>query len=253
MTAASVIAALCLPGDARVDQRVPKKLLVENGAPTAADKRQINDGIEELLWLAALKPATIGVPVYRDNTREYLEIAVLSFTLRPGAKAARLTELVHRAIPYPVFLIQSQPTGLALSLAHLRWSQGQSGQTVLDGALVQAHLEQSVEEEEKMGRGEDGTVSSGASPLPPVSSSPPLSAFLASLNVTSQPRQHLQALYQGWMERFEAYRRRPVDGQLHARDRRRRRRTPTRGSGRARTPHAGNRQSPRPCDQGKPA
>ena len=51
----------CLP-DARVDQRVPKKLLLEHGAPTAADKRQINDGIEELLWVAALKPTTIGVP-----------------------------------------------------------------------------------------------------------------------------------------------------------------------------------------------
>ena len=74
-----------------MDQRVPKKLLVENGAPTAADKRQINDGIEELVWLAALKPATIGVPVYRDETREYLEIAVLALTLRAGAKAARLS------------------------------------------------------------------------------------------------------------------------------------------------------------------
>ena len=53
MTAGTVIAALGLPAEARVDQRVPKKLLVENGAPTAADKRQINDGIEELLWLAS--------------------------------------------------------------------------------------------------------------------------------------------------------------------------------------------------------
>ena len=178
MTSASVIAALSLPADARVDQRVPKKLLVENGAPTAADKRQINDGIEELLWLAALKPATIGVPVYRDETREYLEIAVLSLTLRAGAKASRLTELVHRAIPYPVFLIQSQPTGLTLSLSHLRWSQGQSGQTVLDGPLVTALVE---------------------------TNSLVTQAFLAALNVTAQPRRHLHALYQGWIERFEAH------------------------------------------------
>jgi len=178
MTPASVIAALSLPADARVDQRVPKKLLVENGAPTAADKRQINDGIEELLWLAALKPATIGVPIYRDETREYLEIAVLSLTLRAGAKASRLTELVHRAIPYPVFLIQSQPTGLTLTLSHLRWSQGQSGQSVLDGPLVTALVE---------------------------TDSPVTHAFLAALNVTAQPRRHLHALYQGWIERFEAY------------------------------------------------
>jgi hypothetical protein len=178
MTASSVIAALCLPADARVDQRVPKKLLVENGAPTAADKRQINDGIEELHWLAALKPATIGVPIFRDDTREYLEVAVLALTLRAGAKAPRLTELIHRAIPYPVFLIQSQPGGLTLSLSHLRWSQGQSGQTVLDDPLITATVD----------------AETGAT-----------EAFLASLAVTNQPRQHLHALYQGWMERFEAH------------------------------------------------
>jgi Domain of unknown function (DUF4391) len=178
INAASIIAALGLPADARVDQRVPKTLLVENGAPTAADKRQINNGIEELQWVAALKPATIGVPAYSDANREYLEIAVLSLTLRTEAKTSRLTELIHRAIPYPVLLIQSQATSVALSLAHLRWSQVQAGQTVLDGPLVTAALD---------------------------SESSTTSGFLASLNVASQPHTNLQALYQGWIERFEAY------------------------------------------------
>ena len=50
------IAALALPDDALVDRRVPKTLLIENGAPTAADKRRIREGIEEIQWLAALKP-----------------------------------------------------------------------------------------------------------------------------------------------------------------------------------------------------
>jgi hypothetical protein len=102
------IIALDLPKDAQVNQRVPKKLLVEHGAPTAGDKRLINEGIEELRWRAALKPHTVGVPEYRDTEREYLEIAVLSLALRPGAKRARLEELVHRAVPYPVFLVTTQ-------------------------------------------------------------------------------------------------------------------------------------------------
>jgi hypothetical protein len=72
MTPADLIAALDLPAAARVDQRVPKKLLLENGAPTATDKRAIADGVEELIWLAALKPTTIGVAAYRDEAREYL-------------------------------------------------------------------------------------------------------------------------------------------------------------------------------------
>jgi len=78
VTASQVIEALGLPAGARVDQRVPKKLLIENSAPTAADKKLINDGVEHLTWVAALKPTTIGVPEFRDDVREYLEIAVLT-------------------------------------------------------------------------------------------------------------------------------------------------------------------------------
>lgn len=178
MTVGDIIAATQVPAAARVDQRVPKKLLVENGAPTAADKRQINEGIDELVWLAALKPTTIGVPAYRDEVREYLEIAVLSVVLRPEAKAPRLTELIHRSIPYPVLLIQCQASGITLSVAHLRWSQGQAGQTVLDSAVVTAAVDPSK---------------------------PATSAFLTSLNLSQQPRQNLHAVYQGWIERFEAH------------------------------------------------
>ena len=172
-----VLAALALPAEAAVGQRVPKKLLLENGAPTAADKRQITEGVEELAWVAALKPATVGVPSFRDEVREYLEIAVLSLVLRPTGRATRLAELVHRAIPYPVFLILSQPPVLTLSLAHLRWSQGQSGRMVLDGAPVTAALDSDV---------------------------PWMGAFLASLTITAQPRQDLCAFYQGWLDRFDA-------------------------------------------------
>jgi hypothetical protein len=50
VTAIDLIAALDLPPTARVDRRVPKKLLVENGAPTAADRRHINSGVDEVLW-----------------------------------------------------------------------------------------------------------------------------------------------------------------------------------------------------------
>lgn len=108
MNAEAFLAALDLPASCQVDQRVPKKLLLENGAPTAADKLQITEGIEECWWLATLKPTTIGVPAYRDTLREYLEIVVLRLTLRAGAKAARLVDLVHRAVPYPVLLLTEQ-------------------------------------------------------------------------------------------------------------------------------------------------
>ena len=112
---ADLLTALNLPPGCLVDQRVPKKLLVENGAPTAADKRKISEGIEELHWLASLKPNTIGVSDYCDDVREYLEIALLSVTLRPEAKAGRLAELIHRAIPYCYCYESSSPSSSSIS------------------------------------------------------------------------------------------------------------------------------------------
>ena len=72
LEAAELIEALHLPASCRVDQRVPKKMLIENGAPTTADKRLLNDAIAEIQWVAALKPNTVGVSDYRYEEREYL-------------------------------------------------------------------------------------------------------------------------------------------------------------------------------------
>lgn len=175
MTPDWIIDALDLPVSSRVDQRVPKKLLLENGAPTAADKRIINDGIDELRWLAALKPTTIGVPAFRDDVREYLEIAVLHLVLRGGSKVSRLVELVHRAVPYPLLLVAEQGGRSGLSAAHKRWSQSETGKTVLEGGVVDVTLE------------EDADCGHGP-------------AFREALALGKQSRSSLYGLYQGWID-----------------------------------------------------
>lgn len=175
VNATDLIAALDLPPGVRVDRRVPKTLLVEHGASTAADKRHINDGIEELLWLAALKPTTIGVPEYRDEVREYLEIAVLHLALRAGANVKRLVELVHRAVPYPLILIAEQTGQISISAAHKRWAQNEMGKTVLDGEIVSANC--------------DG-----------VRDAEYLPTFFATLAIGRQTHASLYALYQSWVD-----------------------------------------------------
>jgi hypothetical protein len=177
---ADVVAALDLPAGAMVGQRVPKKLLTENGTPTATDRRAINDGVEELLWVAALKPNTIGVPAYRNELREYLEIAVLHLILRAGSKAPRLIALTHRAVRYPVLLLAARPDGASVSAAHKRWSQGEAGKTVLDGDVVEASLNAA----------RDDTVAR---------------AFSDALALNHQPRLSLHALYQGWIDTLFAF------------------------------------------------
>ena len=190
MTLELLISALALPASCRVDQRVPKKLLVENGAPTSADKRLINDCVDEAQWLAALKPNTVGVAEYRDDEREYLEVAVLCVTARPAPQAdgagavarhvntTRLAELVHRAVPYPVLLLLAAPQGLFLSLAHKRWAQNETGKVVLDGEPATVNLASDLSTEHP---------------------------FLQALALTRQPQASLLVLYQGWVDCLTAW------------------------------------------------
>ena len=173
MVAEDIIAALQLPEQARVNQRVSKKLLIENLAPTAADRKQINEGIEEVQWIAALKPGNCGIPAYRDTQREYVEVAVLHLTLRPLARPTRLMELLHRAVPHPTLLIISTPESVQLSLSHKRWAQNEAGKTVLDGEITTA-----------------------AFPIAPQITT----AFLDAVSLERQPRSDLNVLYQGWID-----------------------------------------------------
>lgn len=179
-TAQELIGALALPETCLVRQRVPKKLLAEHGATTAQDRQQIQSDIEEVVWVAALKPHLIGVPSYHDADRQYVELAVLTLQLRAEASGiVRLAGLVHRAIPYPVLLLITAVGGrLSLSLGHLRGAQNDADKMVLDGPVRVVMVSVS---------GPDGP-----------------SRFLDAMALHRQPQTDLQALYQGWIDTVDA-------------------------------------------------
>lgn len=187
------IEALALPPESRVDKRIPKKMLVEQGAPTTGDKRRIQEGIEDLVWVAALKPFNCGIPAVSGAE----EIAVLTVTLRASAKESRLIELIHRAIPYPVLLVVSRPVAdsdsvtqseeesssrdalLLLSVARKRPAQNEAGKVVVDFVVNSPNLFSA----------ESGPVEN---------------AFLASLALSGMGKADLAAVYLGWQARLEA-------------------------------------------------
>jgi hypothetical protein len=113
--------------------------------------------------------------VYRDEVREYLEVAVLHVVLRATAKLGRLIELLHRAVPYPVVAVTEQEERAHMSLAHKRWSQGEAGKTVLDGEVVAVNSAE-------------------------VNDEPTRVAFLSALALGRQPHGTLFTLYQGWID-----------------------------------------------------
>ncbi|THF84447.1 DUF4391 domain-containing protein [Cohnella fermenti] len=191
MNVTDLLSAMELSKSTAVNQRVPKKLFIENGAKTTADKRQINEGIDEIYWLATIKPSTVGVPEYRDEMREYLEIAILNVTVRSGANARRIAEFVHRAIPYPVWLLLAQDKGIKISLAHKRWAQNEKSKVVLEGEIVEIDLESHSKATLELEK-----------------------RFLDGLSLTNQRRSNIMILYQSWMDALLAWQAALLTGQF---------------------------------------
>ncbi|OYT88689.1 MAG: hypothetical protein CFE43_21220 [Burkholderiales bacterium PBB3] len=211
LSSEQLISALRLPAEATVGQRVPKKMLAENltsrGSATSADRKLLQEQIDEVTWVAALKPTNAGIPVYQDEVRSYLELAVLSVRLREGSQlapnpakvspsVARLAELVHRAIPYPVLLVLDDGARLYLSLVHIRWAQKEADKFVLDGDLIQ------------------GVFSHNGSPTASVMYAETVNAFVNAMDLSKQPRTDLLTLYQGWMDTLSAWQAAVVTGRF---------------------------------------
>jgi hypothetical protein len=169
--AASIINAFGLPPEARVDRRIAKTVLIDHGASRRADAKLVDEGIARLDWLAELSTPTIAIAA---NPPTVPAINILALTPN-GAAKARLIEIIHRAIPAPIMLITAGDTPqITLATRHI----GEDGRTLALGPILTS---------------------------PPVGADAQASAFVASLALAALPRTDLAALYEGLIERVEAF------------------------------------------------
>lgn len=174
VTLEALAAAFALP-PGEPARRVPKASLAEN-VPTAADRRLIDGKLARLEWIAAINPATTGIPA-GENDGLTIDTINLLAALTRGPIPPRLAEIIHRAIPKPVILIhrdEGSGMGAALSLAPKRAAEREADRVVTTALF------------------DTGPLASGEA------------ALLAELALPSLPTRNLAALYGGLIERVEA-------------------------------------------------
>ena len=173
-----IVGAMGLPPAGRVDRRVPKTVLSEHGASSAAQRKMIDRTVERLDWLATLSPATAGVAARTDGERPVSEIQLLALTAR-GVPTQALLTIIHRAIPYPLILLSRLLSGaVRVSLAPLRNAERLHERMVVERLIVAPDL---------------------TAPL-----DAPAEAFVSSLYIGTLPQADLGALYEGLVQRVEA-------------------------------------------------
>lgn len=177
MIADDIIGALALPGAASRPTRIPKTVLNERGATSAADRKLIDAVIDRLDWLATLSPASIGVAASDDAERPVAAIQLLALQVR-AEPTQRLLTIIHRAIPLPVILLTSFGEIARMSLAPLRRAERIADAMVVERLITSPPLGPKLDDAGQ--------------------------AFLASLPVSRLPQTDLGALYEALIWRVEA-------------------------------------------------
>jgi len=173
--------AIAFPEAALLGKRVPKKQFIEVGTLGSTDKNLFRENVQNVYWEYTLKPSTCPVLPYRDNEREYLEVAVLQVEMNSSKGLKRIAELIHRVIPYALMLGFYTETGeVALSIAPKRFSQAEQGAFVAERFYTTGWMDG------------DGF-------------NPQETAFIASLAWDTMPLQTYGTLYNAWTDRFAGY------------------------------------------------
>ena len=172
---------ISFPEAALLGKRVPKKQFLESGELVAGDKKLFRENVKNVYWEFTLKSSTCPVLPFRDNEREYLEIAVLQVEMNSHKGHKRIAEIIHRVIPYPLMLGFYTETGdIALSIAPKRFSQAEHGAFVAERTYTTGWM--------NIGAFNDREA-----------------AFVASLAWYKMSLQTYGTLYNAWTDRFTGY------------------------------------------------
>jgi hypothetical protein len=172
---------ISFPESALLGKRVPKKQFLESGGLAASDKKLFRENVKSVYWEYTLKPSTCSVLPFRDNEREYLEVAILQIELASQKGHRRIAEIIHRVIPYPLILgFYTGSDEFALSIAPKRFSHAEQGAFVAERYCTTGWM--------KKGKLNEWEAS-----------------FIASLAWNNMPLQHYGALYSAWADRLTGY------------------------------------------------
>lgn len=189
------------PESAYMHKRVAKKMFLENASLGARDKKLFRENVKNVYWEYTLKPSTCPVLPYRDNDREYLEVAILQVELNAQKGHKRIAEIIHRVIPYPLMIgfyvgttehteytekeknnsVSSVVnSSFALSIAPKRFSQAEYGAFVAERFYTTGWINSEALSDQE-------------------------SAFVASLAWGNMPLQTYGTVYNAWTDRFTGY------------------------------------------------
>lgn len=123
---------MAIPEKCLLDKTLFKKLFQEHADLDVTDKKALKDDIDKIRWVYTLKPTTINIAPFKNEERDYDEVAVIQVDLLSAKRAQRIAAFVNKAIPYPIVLVFTFNDTIAVCVADKRINQADKTKWVIE-------------------------------------------------------------------------------------------------------------------------
>lgn len=106
-----------------IDKRLTKAFFLKNFDLSASEKKLLNNNIQEMHWLASIKPITANIPAVINDEYKYEEIQVMVCTVADNTLetfAEKCMQLFQKYIPYQMLVIVEDSNGFKINVCDKR-------------------------------------------------------------------------------------------------------------------------------------
>ncbi|MCY3674575.1 MAG: DUF4391 domain-containing protein [Rhodobacteraceae bacterium] len=127
---------MAIPKKCLLNKPLFKKLFLEHAKLDVTDKKALQNDIKKIRWVYTLKPSTVNISAYRDDVREFDEIAIIQIDLTNTSRTQRIAAFVNKAIPYPILLVFKFADTIAISVSDKRINQADKSKRIAQKELL---------------------------------------------------------------------------------------------------------------------
>lgn len=134
---------LQLPERCLVNKRITKAFYLRNFRLASAEKKLLNTTINNINWLASIKPTNANIPMVKKEDQLFEEIQVISCNVSNNqldSNVKKYIEFIQKYIPYEVLLIIEDNSHFILNVCNKRVNQNDTNKRIIEDYFTSPSL-----------------------------------------------------------------------------------------------------------------
>tara|TARA_R110002049_G_scaffold275725_1_gene453838 strand:- start:14924 stop:15694 length:771 start_codon:yes stop_codon:yes gene_type:complete len=122
-----------------LDKRLTKAFFLKNFTLSTSEKKILNNTIQQMSWLASIKPVTANIPAVINDEYKYEEIQVIVCTITDNTldtHGEKCMQLFQKYIPYQIIVIVEDSNEFKINICDKRINKSETSKRTIERYFI---------------------------------------------------------------------------------------------------------------------